>query len=161
MLAWCSWFLILKSQRYTEHWPTEMTDRLSHIVCQFIGHFPVHHFWIITLIFFHFWSFKWRKSWFFFKWILILNYLSVFKDCMKGCLCFFLNQVRIRWPWFFWSSLNMPLHCSELAAIKSNSISTGNWRTVHMELLLQSMTPLKTSEGSLRFAGWKYKLSLT
>ena len=101
MLAWCSWFLILKSQRYTEHWPTEMTDRLSHIVCQFIGHFPVHHFWIITLIFFHFWSFKWRKSWFFFKWILILNYLSVFKDCMKGCLCFFLNQVRIRWPCFF------------------------------------------------------------
>lgn len=41
--------------------------------------------------------------------------------------------------------------CSQLVAIKSNSISTGSQSTVHMELLLHVMTPFRLSEDSFCF----------
>lgn len=54
------YFLILKGKQYTEHWPTEMTDKLSHIVCQFIGHFPVYQCFVSVYEYFFFWETIWE-----------------------------------------------------------------------------------------------------
>ncbi|GAB5583700.1 isoleucine--tRNA ligase [Prionailurus iriomotensis] len=49
--------------------------------------------------------------------------------------------------------INRSFYCSELVIIKSNSISTGHWYTVHMELLLHLITPVSIPEHSFCFSG--------
>lgn len=95
----------LWSSRDTQDSGLQKWQTRSHLVCQFIGHFPGYHFLMTTLIFFHCWDFYVTCTWF--RKIGILSYLLIFQNNMKDYL--FSSLVRQSSDHNF-LSLDMPFY---------------------------------------------------